>query len=156
MAILFEERVLSDSINISAPSDKVWDFFDNLDVNYTAWHPDDHIVCRWIRGEPHQVGSIVYAEEMLAGKLCKIKMVCVKIEKNKLSEYRSSFPLSVFHPRSKYIFEQKGQDTLFTAVNYFRIPKLFFKRTIELLVDATEKHVREEGQRLKSLLEGGT
>jgi len=46
MAIIFEERVLADSVTIATTPDKIWDFFENLEKNYVGWHPDDHIVCR--------------------------------------------------------------------------------------------------------------
>jgi len=150
--LLFNERILKDSIKINATPEKVWNFFTNIEKNYKSWHPDDHIVCKYIKGKPHEVGSIAYAEELIAGKLCKIKMVCTKIETNKRSEYRSLFPLSIFHPKSIYLFEKNESNTIFTAINHFRIPKLFGKR-IETLIDATEKHIKEEGKLLKILLE---
>ena len=153
--IFFKERVLSDSIEIHTTPEKIWDFFNNLEKNYKSWHPDDHIVCRWIKGKPHEVGSIVYAEEVLAGRLCKIKMLCTNIDVNRKIEYKSLFPLSIFHPRSIYLIEKKGHKTVFTALNYFRIPKLF-NRSIELLIDATEKHIKDEGEKLKILMESKT
>ena len=149
---LLAERVLTDSIEIDAAPNRLWEFFTDLEKNYKAWHPGDHVVCRWTKGKPHEVGSIVYAEEVLAGRLCKISMLCTKIETNKRIEYRTLFPLSLFHPRSMYLLEEKGQRTVFTAVNFFRVPRLF-KRRVETLIEATEKHVKEEGQNLKRLLE---
>lgn len=150
--IFFKERVLLDSIEIDTTPEKIWGFFNNIDKNYKSWHPDDHIVCRWIKGKPHEVGSILYAEEILAGKLRKIKMRCTNIEINRKIEYQTLFPLSIFHPKSIYLIEKKRHKTVFSAINYFRIPKLF-KRVIAPLIDATEKHISEEGENLKRLLE---
>ena len=149
---LMTERVLTDSVEIDTTPDRLWGFFTDMDKNYRAWHPGDHVVCRWTKGKPHEVGSIVYAEEVLAGKLCKISMICTKIEVKSRIEYQTLFPLSLFHPRSMYLIEEKGKRTVFTAINYFRVPKLFGRR-VKTLIDATEKHVKEEGENLKGLLE---
>jgi ligand-binding SRPBCC domain-containing protein len=104
--LFFKERVLSDSIVIDAPPEMIWDFFSKLEENYQSWHPDDHVAFRMIKGKPHEVGSIVYAEEKLAGRLCKIKMLCTGIELNKKIEYKTLFPLSIFHPGSIYLLQR--------------------------------------------------
>ena len=150
--IFFNERILSDSIEIDTSPEKIWDFFNNIETNYKSWHPGDHIVCRWIKGKPHEIGSIVYAEEILAGKLRKIKMRCTNIEVNRMVEYQTLFPHSIFHPKSIYLFEKKGEKTIFSAINYFRIPKLF-KKIFEPIIVSTKKHISEEGRNLKELLE---
>ena len=149
---LMTERVLTDSVEIDTTTDRLWDFFTDMEKNYKAWHQGDHVECRWTKGKPHEVGSIVYAEEVLAGKLCKISMICTKIEMKRRIEYRTLFPLSLFHPRSMYLIEEKGKRTVFTAINHFRVPRLFGRR-VETLIEATEKHIKEEGENLKRLLE---
>lgn len=150
--LLFEERILKDSVEISAPVEKVWEFFDNLDVNYKSWHEDSHVTCRWLKGRPHEEGSIAYFEEILDGKLCKIKAITIKVVKYRLVETRSPFPVSMIHTKGTYIFEPKGNSSVFTAINHFRIPSLFNKRLLSL-VAATEKHMKEEGENLKKIIE---
>jgi len=149
---IFKEKVLSDSIEIDTTPEMIWDFFNNLEQNYKSWHPNDHVICKWIKGKPHEIGSIVYAEEILAGKLSKIKMLCTHAEINGRIEYKTLFPLSIFHPKSIYLIEKKGTKTVFSAINYFRIPMLS-NRFVDPLIKATEKHINEEGKLLKELLE---
>ena len=45
--------ILTDSIKIKAPPNKVFSFFTGIkdDESYKAWHPD-HVVFRWIKGRP--------------------------------------------------------------------------------------------------------
>lgn len=149
---LFEERILKDSVEINAPVEKVWEFFDHLDVNYKSWHEDAHITCRWLKGRPHEEGSIAYFEEYLDGKLCKIKAITIKVEKYRTVETRAPFPVSLIHTKGTYIFEPKGNSSVFTAINHFRVPSLFNKKLLSL-VAATEKHMREEGENLKKIIE---
>ena len=150
--LLFEERILKDSIEINAPVEKVWEFFDHLDVNYKSWHEDSHVTCRWLKGKPHEEGSIAYFEEILDGILCKIKAITTKVEKYRLVETKSPFPVSLIHTKGVYLFESKGTSSVFTAINHFRIPFLFNKKLLSL-VAATENHMKEEGENLKRILE---
>jgi len=149
---IFKEMVLTDSVAINASVEKIWEFFDHLDVNYKSWHEDAHVTCRWLKGRPHEEGSIAYFEEVLDGKLCKIKAITVKVEKYRLVETKSPFPVSLIHTKGTYIFEPKGNSCVFTAINHFRIPSLFNKRLLSL-VAATEKHMKEEGENLKKIIE---
>lgn len=153
--ILFKEKKSIVSVEINTTLGKVWDFFANMEANYKLWHPEDHIRCRWIKGRPHEVGSIVYAEEMLGKRLCKIKMRCVNVDIYNRIDYKSLFPLSIFHPKSIYLFDNKNGKTVFTAINYFRVPFLF-GGFINSLVNITEKHIIEEGNNLKELLESNS
>ena len=148
----FDKRVLRHSIEIRASVEEVWDFFENLDKNYEHWHPQSHVVCRWIKGKPHEEGSVAYFEEILNGKLCKIRVKCTFVEKHNRTEYKPFWPLSIFHPKAVYLFQSCGEQCDFCAINYMRIPRLL-NRGIIALIDATERHMEEEGVNLKRLLE---
>jgi len=149
---IFKERILTDSVEINAPVEKVWEFFDRLDLNYKSWHENSHVTCRWLKGRPHEEGSIAYFEEILDGKLFKIKATTTKVEKFRVVESKPPFPVSLFHSRAIYIFEPKGRASVFTAINHFRIPSLFNKKLFSL-VAAIEKHMKEEGENLKKIIE---
>ncbi|MFW9907140.1 MAG: SRPBCC family protein [Candidatus Thorarchaeota archaeon] len=150
----FEEMIIEDSIEIRTSIDQLWDFFENLEDNYISWHPQDHVVCRWIKGRPHEVDSVAYFEEILDGKLFKIKVKTTKVEKFKYSESKPFFPLSIFHPKGAYSFESSGNKCIFTAINYFRIPKLFTESFFAYAkIEALKRHIKEEGASLKNLLE---
>ena len=86
-------------------------------------------------------------------------MKVLAVEKHRRIEYQSFFPLSIFHPKSQYLFERKENGCVFTAVNHFRFPQFIYaiaRRRIDASIAATEKHIREEGVNLKRLLENPT
>ena len=124
--------------------------------SYRAWHRD-HVDIRWIRGEPLQEGSVVYAEEYLHGDLHKLKFRITKIVPNREIRYRSLFPLSLLAPENKFLIEPKGEDCcIFTAIGSLRIPRWLFVRMHKkhkYKIEATEKHMKEEGLNLKEALE---
>lgn len=148
-----EYITLSNSVEIGVDAGTVWRFFDNLEENYKAWHPQDHISCRWTKGRPHEVGSIVEAVERIAGKARTIRMTCTAVEENKRIEYKTSLPLALFHPSSAYLIKETGPDGIeFTALDRFRVP-LLLRPILAPLISATDRHIKEEGQNLKRLLE---
>ena len=81
--------ILTDSIKIKAPPEKIFCFLTGLKdtESYKAWHPD-HIIMRWIQGEPFIEGSIVYFEEYLHGAIHKAKFMCTRVILNRLIEYQ--------------------------------------------------------------------
>ncbi len=54
---LIEEVTLTDSIEIKATPERVFDFFAHLvdDESYRAWHPKDHVALRWLKGKPWEI-----------------------------------------------------------------------------------------------------
>ena len=71
----FEELVLKDSIETKTPAEKVFNFFRSIvdDDSYRAWHKEDHVSLRWLKGKPWTEGSVLYAEEYIHGELHKFK-----------------------------------------------------------------------------------
>jgi hypothetical protein len=53
----FEEVVLKDSIEIKTTAEKVFNFLTNIidDDSYRAWHKEDHVSFRWLKGNPLRV-----------------------------------------------------------------------------------------------------
>ncbi|MFH1775516.1 MAG: SRPBCC family protein [Chloroflexota bacterium] len=145
---------LTDSIEIKATPEKVFNFFTGIKTakDYRAWHPD-HVEFVWLKGEPFQEGSIVYFEEYLHGRLHKLKFVCTKVVPNRLIEYRPTFPLSLFAPKNQFIMEPKGKKgCVFTATGSFRAGPLF-KKLGRRQLEGTKQHMKEEGESLKKILE---
>ena len=147
-----EKYDTNDIVIIRTTIEKVWDFFENLEDNYLKWHVKDHISLKWIKGKPHTVGSVVKASEYILGRKVTIKMTCIYIKKYHEIRYKTHFPMSLFHPASKY--EMKASNGLieFVATNSFVIPSFGRKRMLALIKD-TERHIREEGLILKDILE---
>ena len=148
-------EILRDSIEIKATPEKVYDqliqYFRNKE-NYQSWHPD-HVDVRWIDGEPMKEGSTVYAEEYLHGRLHKLKFVITKVIPNKQIEYKPPFPLSIFAPGNSFILEFSSDNhCIFTALARYRAGPLF-KKLAKKQIEATGKHIKEEGENLKSAVE---
>jgi len=159
---LLKEQMLTDSIEIKTTPEKVFDFFFHLvdDESYRAWHPDDHVALRWIKGHPWEEGSVVYAEEYIHGKLHKLKFVITKLIPNRLIEYApTSWFLRMYFPKNRFSVELKQEACIFTAQGTIRVGWLirtFAKKMLERNLSSVRKHMKEEGESLKRILEADT
>ncbi len=146
--------IITDSIRIDAPPEEVFNFLRGLkdDDSYKAWHPD-HVVLRWIKGEPFEEGSVVYFEEYLHGKLHKAKFICTRVEQSRLIEYSPPFPLSILFPRNQFMIEPTDDGgCIFTATIKIRMGPLSRKLSRKQL-EGVKRHMKEEGEKLKAILE---
>jgi hypothetical protein len=159
---LLKEHILTDSIEINATPEKVFEFFFNLvdDESYRAWHPDDHVALRWIKGHPWEEGSVVYLEEYIHGKLHKLKFVVTKLIPNRLIEYTPTFWfLRMYYPKNRFTVEPKQGGCIFTAQGTLRVGWLirtFFKKRLERGLSSVQRHMKEEGEHLRQILEADT
>ncbi len=128
----------------------------NFKENYLAWHPD-HIACRYLTDGPLGVGSVIYFEENLHGKLHKLKVKITKIERYSRIEYKFFMGL-----KGMFAVQPKNdRSSIFTAELHFgtAIPvasilvDLFLKTFLSRQLKAIEQHMREEGENLKRILE---
>lgn len=156
---LREDIVLTNSIEIKTTPEKIFDFFAHLidDESYRAWHPDDHVALRWIKGQPWEEGSVLYAQEYLHGKLHKMKLVITKVIPNRRIEFAplSRF-LRIFFPRNSFAIEPKGDICIFTTTGCLRVGwfvKIFAKGKLALGLSSARKHMKEEGENLKRIVE---
>jgi len=156
---LMEDVFLTDSIEIRTTPEKIFEFFSNLvdDESYRAWHTDDHVAMCWTKGSPWQEGSVVYAEEYFHGKVHKLKSVVTKVVPNRRIEY---IPVSRFMrryaPKNTFAVEPKGASCVFTATVHLRIPllsRLLARKSVEEGLSSVRKHMKEEGENLKKILE---
>jgi hypothetical protein len=147
----FERVVLKDTVEINTTPEEIWKFWVNMDKNYKTWHPEDHIVFRWTKGKPMEEGSTIYAEEVVGGKSVKGKTTCVDVVPNRKFSLKVPFPRSLFC-KYEYLIEPRGTKTAFNAITYLKYPS-FARKHIQSLIELGEKHVREEGENLKKLLE---
>ena len=147
-----KKLTLEDSVEIKTTPEKVWEFLANMDRNYKTWHPQDHILFRWIKGKPMEEGSTIYAEEAVGGKMIKGKVTCGDVIPNRRFTLNPSFPRSIF-VKYEYLIETKGENTVFTALTHLKYP-FFSEKHIRSVIEIGEKHVREEGENMKKILEG--
>jgi len=156
---LMEDVFLTDSIEIRTTPEKVFEFFRSLvdDASYRAWHPDDHVTMRWTKGSPCQEGSVVYAEERMHGKLHKLTFVTTKVVPNRQIEFSPvSWFLRRYFPKNTFSIEPKGDSCVFTATIHIRLPllpRLLAKKSVERGLSSVRKHIKEEGENLKKILE---
>jgi hypothetical protein len=156
---LMEDVTLTDSIEIKTTPEKVFDFFVHLvdDESYRAWHPQDHVALRWLKGNAWEAGSVVYAEEYIHGKLHKLKFLVTKVVPNREIEYVpvSRF-LRLFFPKSTFCIEPRDETCVFTARGTFRVGWLvrtFARKRFTRGLSSVKKHMKEEGENLKRILE---
>ncbi|TVQ15779.1 MAG: hypothetical protein EA361_05170 [Bacteroidetes bacterium] len=143
-------------VDIKTSPDKIWDFLVNIEKNYSAWHPNDHILFKWTNGKPFETGSAFYAEQYMMGEKVNYKG---KIRESIVDEKITmtfSFPLSLIIEKIEMIIENKGAYSIFKHITYMKFKFLsrtiFKKRNIKMLNDM-DIHVTTEGGNMKKILE---
>ncbi len=156
---LMEEITLSDSIEVKAAPEEVFGFITRLvdDESYRAWHPEDHVSFRWIKGRPWGEGSVAYAEEYLHGKLHKLKFTVTKVIPNRRIEYGpTSRLMRRYFPGNAFIMEPTEEGCVFTATVTLRagwLVRTFAKKRLDRGLADAGKHMKEEGENLKRIVE---
>lgn len=117
---LFKPLILKDSVEIKTTPEKIWEFFTNLEKNYKAWHPKDHVLFKWTKGKPMETGSRWYGEEVVMGKVFKLKGIIGKVIPNRKIVFKYSFPISLVAPWFEWSIEPKGSNSVFTTRSYIR------------------------------------
>jgi uncharacterized protein YndB with AHSA1/START domain len=147
---------LSHSIEIKTTPEQIWNFLKNP-KNYKIWHPEDHIKLIWTEGKPFELGSKMYSEQRVFGKVQKYNGQITELIPNKKVVFKFKFPVSLISPEIEWRIEPKQSSTVFTAISYIRAGhfyKKLFKKGMKKLINEHNRHVGEEGENLKKLLEG--
>lgn len=153
---IYKEYVAKHSIEIKTLPEEIWDFFYNIEQNYSYWHPEDHILFKWTKGNPLEVGSTFYSEQKMSGEFAKIKGTCTEVISNKKIVFKFDFPTSFMCPKIEWLIEPKGRNSIFTAVTHYKFGRLFLrfsKDKTDHILETTQKHMKEEAQNLKLILE---
>lgn len=144
---------LKDSIEINVTPEEVEEWLVNIDKHYQSWHPD-HV--KWVNldgslGE----GRSFYYEEYLHGRLYKSRCRITRSTRNNgatLEFVGLSVLDRILGVCGSFIVEPKGSGSYVTATISLR-----FRRLIQLLaggiVRDLERHMKEEGESLKKILE---
>lgn len=154
--MIFKSLALKDLVEINASPEEIWGFFNNLEENYLAWHPREHVKFKWINGNPMEVGSSFYAEEYALGDVKQYNGKVVEAMPNRKIVFSLSFPISIMTPKFEWRIEPKGLISVFTAITYVRAGYLLRKilpQMMDKIIEAGKKHMREEGINLKQFLE---
>ena len=153
---IFGQLALRDSIEIRTTPEKIWEFFAHLDKNYTTWHPEDHIVFKWVDGEPLATGSKFYAEQLVMGKTRIYNGTIDEVIPNRKIVIKFAFPISIVSPTVEWQIEPKNSTCIFTAITYMRFGVLYqrlFKKHMEKFIKVHNKHTWAEAENLKKIME---
>lgn len=144
--------ILSQTTMIAAPAERIFAFFEDMEANYTRWHPD-HITFRWLQEGRQAVGNRFYFEERIHGQHVKRVMRYTKVEKDRLIEFVPDNALiRFFLRRVSFIIEPMEGRCRLTQEVRIRIGPIG-KRLNRAGLAAVEKHMREEGENLKAMAE---
>ena len=145
--------IVLQSTEMAAPPEAVHAFFEAMEENYTFWHPD-HLVFRWLEPGRHLVeGSAFYIEERINGQLLKRTMRFTRVEPGKHLEFApDSRLIRFFLRRVVFSIEPLGDGCRLTQSLHIRIGPIGYWLNRRGFA-AVEKHMREEGQNMKSMLE---
>jgi hypothetical protein len=144
---------LQDSITINQPPEVIYGWFKNNFVkDYKKWHPKDHILAKWLKGKGFEPGSVLYAEEYLGEHIEKLTFKLIKNIPDNLIEYKVLFPESIICSGGSFLIEPRGKGSRFTATLTFRFGFILSK-FLSKRANALKRHMKEEGENLKKLLE---
>jgi len=144
-------RELTDSIRIDSPPEPVWEWLSGLSEHYTEWHPD-HVSAEWEHGEPNQVGSILRAVEDLGGTREVLRFEMTSVEPPHRLEYRLRGPISMLLPGGAFAVVSDDRGSRFTATISYRFGRLT-ERLFKRRTAALQRHMKEEGENLKRIIE---
>ena len=156
---MMEEITLTDTIEIRTTPERIFSFITGLvdTESYVAWHPEDHVSMRWLQGEPWHEGSVAEAAEYMHGKIHRLKFVVTHVEPNRRIDYTTpSRLLRRYVPGNTFEIEPKGDSTLFIATGRLRVGWILKKllgKHLRNNLEGIKKHMKEEGENLKRILE---
>lgn len=147
--------VLKDRVEIHAHAGDVYEWFRNLEDNYRDWHPD-HVSCRYVRGNPLQIGSVLCAEEYLHGQLHKLSLKLTSVEPGRAFDYhiapglRGGFRISPTTSGAELQAELciGWSLPIIGPLGDFVVKKFFTAKLKDL-----RTHMSEEGQNLSRILD---
>lgn len=150
--IIETEMILEEITRVNASPEKVYHFFETMDVNYQQWHPD-HIVFRWSSGVGLEQGSIASFEERIAGTRQKKTVQFTEVIPNRYIEFKpTSLLVGILMPSISFKIDphESGCD-LTQRIKVRTGPVGVWLNRREF--DAVRVHMREEGENLKIILE---
>lgn len=141
---------LVDSIEIGVRPEIAFEWLANLEKHYKEWHPD-HV--RWTNETGQfKEGSKCHAEELVHGKLHRIRARYTRIERNRRIEYKMLYPTSIICSKGSFLLKSSRGKTVFTATLTFRGGRIM-SRLFRSRMEEIKRHMREEGENLKAILE---
>jgi hypothetical protein len=108
-------------------------------------------------GNPLEKGSTLYSEQYMSGHIAKYKGFIEEAIPNKKIIIRFLFPISIISTKIDWIITEKDQHSVFTAITYMKMNKVFrtlFSKQIDRFIEDYDRHVAAEGENIKNILDG--
>ncbi len=144
---------LAESIDIEVPPERVYRFFERMAENYLRWHPD-HQAFRWMDGRGLATGSRFHLEERIGGKDLARTMVITRLEAGRLLEFAPDhWFIRLLMPRLRFRMVPRGARNcrLEAEIHVRTGPLGAWLNRREF--DAVRRHMREECENLKGIVE---
>ncbi|GIL03092.1 MAG: SRPBCC family protein [Alphaproteobacteria bacterium] len=145
--------ILARTTEIAAPPRRVFAFFEEMESNYTRWHPD-HIAFRWLQPGRLAVGNRFHFEERIHGQHIRRTVRLTRVESDRMIEFVPDNALIRFFLRGvTFRIEPADAGCRFTQEIRIRIGPL--GRAVNRSgLAAVARHMAEEGENLKAIAEG--
>jgi len=145
---------LSHSLWIRSTPAAIFRFFEEMEANYLEWHPD-HRLFRWEAGRGLAPGAAFYFEEVIGGTLLRKRVEFTHIEADRHIEFAfTNRLLRLILPSIRFCIDPEGEGVRFTQEIRIRTgPVGAWLNRREF--DAVRRHMKEEGENLKQILESG-
>jgi uncharacterized protein YndB with AHSA1/START domain len=148
-------HLFEDGIHIAAPPAAVFSFFERMAENYLAWHPD-HLKFEWRGPAGLEVGNVFYFEERIAGKVLRKQTRFTRVVPGRRIEFTmTSWLMRLFLPKLSFEFAPENGGCRFTARIHLRGVGPIGRALNRREFDAVRRHMAEEGENLKALIETG-
>lgn len=144
---------------IPASAERLWEFFEHLDENYEAWHPE-HLRWRTIRGKPLHAGTVWFGDEWVGPLRVASRFFITDHEPGSYFAYRVGFPARLIGTGGSFRLEAEGDGDceLIETVHLGYSAPVFgwlLDLAIRVFLPLAEfrRHIREEGESLVGIFE---
>lgn len=149
-------KAVRDRIAIDPPPDVVYEFFRSMDdERYRAWHPE-HVEFEFVEGETVAEGNVAIFDETIGEEHLRSTVRFTTVRPGEYIEFRDRSPfVRVFNPKNTFAFAPADGGTAFEAAVYLRVGPLERLASVRRDLAEVRRHMREEGENLKRLVETG-
>lgn len=144
--------ILEETTEVKTSPGDVYRFFESMEENYPRWHPD-HVTFRWIDGGSLEEGEKAYFEELIAGERQQKTVRFTQVDSDRYIEFKpTSLLIGLLMPHISFTIMPHPDGCEITQRIKVRTGPIgaWLNRSE---FDAVRKHMREEGENLKHILE---
>lgn len=144
--------ILESSTEIEALPEEVFQFFEEIEERYLAWHPD-HMTFEWVRGTELAEGNEAYFEERIGGDLQRRTIRYTTVEAPRSIEFTPTGRLTrLIIPKISFTIEPSNGGCRVTQRIRVRTGPIGRRLNREEFA-AVRTHMDEEAANLKRIVE---